>query len=83
MTGGVFMASTTGYTEETHWAFKEFKTLRINCGRTINRFIRTMITLSDKIRASIAAASNSKAEAKAIYRLINNKKVTEYEKNGY
>lgn len=71
------MASTTEYIEEIHWAFKEFKTLGINCGRTINRFIRTMITLSDKIRESIAAASDSKAEAKAIYRLIDNKKVTE------
>ena len=71
------MTSTTGSIEETHWAFKEFKTLGINCGRTINRFIRTMITLSDKIRESIAAASDNKAEAKAIYRLIDNNKVTE------
>jgi len=71
------MASTTEYIEETHWAFKEFRTLGINCGRTINRFIRTMITLSDKIKESIAAASDSDAEAKAIYRLIDNKKVTE------
>ena len=36
-----------------------------------------MITLSGKIRESIAGASESKAEAKAIYRLIENKKVTE------
>ncbi|HZK83582.1 MAG TPA: transposase DNA-binding-containing protein, partial [Desulfosporosinus sp.] len=71
------MTSTTGSIEETHWAFKEFKNLGINCGRTINRFIRTMITLSDKIRESIAAASDNKAEAKAIYRLIDNNKVTE------
>ena len=71
------MASITEYIEETHWSFKEFKTLGINCGRTINRFIRTMITLSKKINESIAAASDSKAEAKAIYRLIDNENVTE------
>ena len=63
--------------EENHWAVKEFKNLGINCGRTINRFIRTIITLSKKINESIAAASDSKAEAKAIYRLINNEKITE------
>ncbi|MFZ3102440.1 MAG: transposase DNA-binding-containing protein [Desulfitobacteriaceae bacterium] len=71
------MASTTEYIEETHWAFKEFKNLGINCGRTINRFIRTMITLSKKINESIAAASENKGEAKAIYRLVRNNKVTE------
>lgn len=71
------MASITEYTEETYWAYKEFKTLGINCGRTINRFIRTMITLSKKINESIAAASDNTAEAKAIYRLLNNEKVTE------
>ncbi|RJX29537.1 MAG: IS4 family transposase [Dethiobacter sp.] len=63
--------------DENHWAYEEFKNLGINCGRTIKRFIRTMITLSGKIRESIAGASDSKAEAKAMYRLIENKKVTE------
>ena len=71
------MASITEPIEETHWAIKEFKNLGINCGRTINRFIRTMITFSNKISESIAAASDNAAEAKAIYRLIDNNKVTE------
>jgi len=71
------MASTTIPLDEKHWAYEEFKTMGINCGRTIKRFIRTMITLSKKINESIAAASDSKAEAKAIYRLINNEKITE------
>ncbi len=60
-----------------HWAYDEFKNLGINCGRTIKRFIRTMITLSQNIGESIAAASDDKAEAKAMYRLFENKKVTE------
>ena len=71
------MSSTTTRIDEKHWAYEDFKTLGINCGRTIKRFIRTMITLSKKINDSIAAASDSKAEAKAIYRLIDNEKVTE------
>lgn len=71
------MSATTTHIDEKHWAYEEFKTLGINCGRTIKRFICTMITLSKKINESIAAASDSKAEAKAIYRLINNEKVTE------
>lgn len=71
------MSSTTECIDETHWAFEEFRNLGINCGRTIKRFIRSMITLSRKIGESIAGASDSKAEAKAMYRLIENKKVTE------
>lgn len=71
------MSSNAESIDETHWAFEEFKNLGINCGRTIKRFIRTMITLSRKTGESMAGASNSKAEAKAMYRLIENKKVTE------
>lgn len=62
---------------ETQWVYKEFKNLAINCGRLINRFIETMVTLSNKPSESIAAASKDKAEAKAIYRLLQNKKITE------
>src|SRR5665647_334137 len=71
------MSSRTEHIDETHWAFEEFKNLGINCGRTIKRFIRTMITLSRKTCESMAGASDSKAEAKAMYRLIENKKLTE------
>ena len=71
------MSSDTVRIDENHWAYEEFKNLGINCGRTIKRFIRSMVTLSRKIGESIAGASDSKAEAKAMYRLIENKKVTE------
>ena len=71
------MSSTTERIDVNHWAYDEFKNLGINCGRTIKRFIRSMITLSRKISESIAGASDSKAEAKAMYRLIENPKVTE------
>jgi len=60
-----------------HWAYRDFHDLGISCGRTIKRFVRSMITLSEKISTSIAGASENKAEAKAIYRLIDNKKLTE------
>jgi len=60
-----------------HWPYEEFVNLGINCGRTIKHFIQTMNTLSHKINASIAGASNNKAEAKAICRLIDNDKLTE------
>lgn len=62
---------------ESQWIYEEFKNLAINCGRLINRFIRTMVTISKKPSESIAAASKDKAEAKAIYRLLQNKKITE------
>jgi Transposase Tn5 dimerisation domain/Transposase DNA-binding len=62
---------------ENKWIYEEFKNLAINCGRTINRFIKTMITLSKNPDESIAAASKDKAEAKAIYRLLQNEKLTE------
>ena len=59
------------------WAYEEFKNLAINCGRTINRFIKTIITLSQKPNELISAASKDKAEAKGIYRLLKNNKLTE------
>ncbi len=62
---------------KNNWAYEEFNNLGINCGRLINRFIKTMITISKKINESIAGASENKAEAKAIYRLIGNHKITE------
>ena len=71
------MSSTVTHADEKHWAYEEFKSLGINCGRTIKRFICTMTTLSKKINESIAGASDNKAEAKAIYRLVKNEKVTE------
>jgi len=62
---------------ENKWVHEEFKNLAINCGRTIKRFIQTMVTLSKKPGESIAAASKDKAEAKAIYRLLKSEKLTE------
>lgn len=57
--------------------FDMFQRMSINCGRTIKRFIRTLTTLAKKPNESIAAASADAAEAKAIYRLLDNKKLTE------
>ncbi len=71
------MSSTIECIDVNHWAYEEFKNMGINCGRTIKRFIRSVNTLSTKIGESIAGASDSKAEAKAMYRLFENKKVTE------
>ncbi|MBC8080928.1 MAG: IS4 family transposase [Gorillibacterium sp.] len=71
------MISLTGIKEIPEERFEAYKSMAINCGRTINRFIRTMTTLSKKPNESIAAASADAAEAKAIYRLLNNPKLTE------
>ncbi len=40
-----------------HWAYRDFHDLGISCGRTIKRFIRSMITLSEKISTSIQCES--------------------------
>lgn len=71
------MATSENLNYGNSWAYYEFKNLSINCGKLINRFIRTMETLSKKINESIAGASENKAEAKAIYRLIANEKISE------
>jgi hypothetical protein len=71
------MSSTNERIDVSHWAYDEFKHLGIRCGRTINRFIRSTITLSRKIGESMAGASENKAEAKAMYRLFENPQVTE------
>ncbi|MFD0714377.1 transposase DNA-binding-containing protein, partial [Paenibacillus sp. GCM10027626] len=49
----------------------------IRSTRVLNRFIQTMTTLSRHPGASIAAASADAAEAKAIYRLLQNLELTE------
>lgn len=56
----------------TRSPFEHFKNMGIKCGRTINRFIRTLTTLSKQPGSSIAAASEDAAEAKGIYRLLQN-----------
>jgi hypothetical protein len=73
----IAMTSLTDIKEIPADRFEIYKTMAINCGRTINRFIRTMTTLSKKPNESIAAASADAAEAKAIYRLLDNPKLTE------
>jgi hypothetical protein len=67
----------TTYQDDNKWVYDQFKNMAINCGRVINRFITTMIAFSTKSTVSIATASKDKAEAKAIYRLLQNKKLTE------
>ncbi|QPR66515.1 IS4 family transposase [Lysinibacillus macroides] len=70
------MAFSTEKLDTNHWTYNEFKDMGIACGRTIKRVIRSMQTLSKQMGASIASASADKAEAKAIYRLLANPKVT-------
>jgi hypothetical protein len=59
------------------WASEEFKNMRIKCGRLLKRFILSMITLSVNPALSISAASANYAEAKAIYRMVDNPEITE------
>jgi hypothetical protein len=56
--------------------FRELNNMKIKCERTKKRIIRTITTLSKKPELSISAASENTAEAKAIYRLLGNKKFT-------
>lgn len=60
------MSSTIKHQDTNHWAYNEFKNLGISCGRTITRFVRSMVTLSRNIGESIAGASDNTAEAKAL-----------------
>jgi hypothetical protein len=55
----------------------EYKNLGINSKTLIERFIKTMETISKKIGSSISGASKDRGEAKAIYRLLANDKITE------
>ena len=51
---------------------EEFSTLDFNSSRLEQRFIRTMETLAEQPNKSIWYCSENRAEAKAIYRLLNN-----------
>lgn len=62
--------------EKQEWS-KEFKDLDINSEKLKKRFITTMKTLSNKPQSTITGASRNKAEAKAIYRMLSNEKLTE------
>jgi len=73
----ISMATIESSASRNSWAYEEFNNLAINCGRLINRFIKTMETLSKKINESIAGASENISETKAIYRLTWNEKITE------
>lgn len=70
------MTTLENFNNRNNWVYEEFNNLAIDCGRLIKRFIKTMVTISEKINESIAGASENKAEAKAIYRLIGNEKIT-------
>ena len=59
------------------WASEEFKNMRIRCGRLLKRFIITMAALALKPDLSISAASSCAAEAKAIYRMVDNEALTD------
>src|SRR5690349_349878 len=58
------------------WAQEEFKNLGVNDGRILNRVAKTVSTLSMSSEKSITQSSGDWSEAKAIYRLINNAKLT-------
>lgn len=58
-------------------SFDQLENMKINCKRTIKRIISTLKTLGKKPELSICAASENKAEAKAIYRLLGNSKFKE------
>lgn len=77
MKAGVEMPQTRGASSLLIPDFQFFGNMRIRCGRTLKRFIRTMQTLSRHPGATIAEASENAAEAKAIYRLLQNKELTE------
>lgn len=57
--------------------FHYFRKMYIHSTRVLNRFINTLTTLSRSPGASIAAASANAAEAKAIYRLLQNPELNE------
>ncbi|MFB9278851.1 transposase DNA-binding-containing protein, partial [Cohnella cellulosilytica] len=63
--------------EQEDWASTELQHLGIKCGRTIKRFIQTVSTLTQNLGKSLAGASRDSAEAKAMYRLLDNEQITE------
>ena len=77
MMEGQTMISLAELLNDTSWAIEEFKNMRIRCGRLLKRFILTMLTLSAKPNLSISAASSCMAEAKAIYRMVDNEALTD------
>ena len=56
------------------WVFKEFATLCLNSKRLKRRFLMVMSDLSDQPDKSIWLASGSRANAKAVYRMLSNEK---------
>jgi hypothetical protein len=58
------------------WVSKEFETLKMKDARLERRFKMVMSDLSDQPDKSIWLASGSRANAKAVYRMIGNEKCT-------
>jgi len=56
------------------WVSKEFGTLCLNSRRLKRRFLMTMSDLSEQPDKSIWLASGSRANAKAVYRMLSNEK---------
>lgn len=59
----------------TGWVADEFKTLDLNSERLERRFKIAMSDFSDRPDASIWLASGSRANAKAVYRMLGNEKL--------
>jgi hypothetical protein len=60
--------------EVKNWINKEFATLCLNSKRLESRFLMTMSALSEQPDKSIWLAVGSRANAKAVYRMLNNEK---------
>jgi len=60
--------------EIKEWVRKEFKTLCLHSKRLESRFLMTMSDFSDQPEKSIWLAAGSRANAKAVYRMLGNEK---------
>jgi len=60
--------------EIKEWVRKEFGTLRLQSKRLESRFLMTMSDLSEQPEKSIWLATGSRANAKAVYRMLKNEK---------
>jgi len=58
------------------WVAKEFETLCLKSKRLESRFLMAMSDLSDQPGKSICLATGSRANAKAVYRMLANEKFT-------
>jgi len=63
-------------TDINHWAQKEFQTIDFGSKRLEKRFLKVISDLSEEPEKSIWLSSGSRANAKAAYHILGNKKFT-------